>query len=134
MPVLCCEGTSRMTRAASDCTSEHGKNYFDLRLMSDMGMFRQRSAIDFYHRCVTHMRRQASGGGFDLRLRGHDATDARTRRMHRQDAEISSGVSPGGFPMGRLEKRKMVLSFLAIRDHSAVVGIFARFALLSGRS
>jgi hypothetical protein len=30
-----------MTRAASDCTSEHGKNYFDSRLMSDMAMFRQ---------------------------------------------------------------------------------------------
>ena len=40
MPVLC-EGTSRITRAASDCTSEHGKNYFDSRLMSDMGIFRQ---------------------------------------------------------------------------------------------
>jgi hypothetical protein len=40
VPVLC-EGTSRMTRAASDCTSEHGKNYFDSRLMSDMGIFRQ---------------------------------------------------------------------------------------------
>jgi len=31
VPVLC-EGTSRMTRAASDCTSEHGKKYFDSRL------------------------------------------------------------------------------------------------------
>jgi hypothetical protein len=40
VPVLC-EGTSRMTRAASDCTSEHGKNYFDSRLMSAMAMFRQ---------------------------------------------------------------------------------------------
>ena len=30
-----------MTRAASDCTSEHGKNYFDSRLMSDMGIYRQ---------------------------------------------------------------------------------------------
>lgn len=30
-----------MTRAESDCTSEHGKNYFDSRLMSDMGMLRQ---------------------------------------------------------------------------------------------
>ena len=38
MPLLC-EGTSRMTRAASDCTSEHGKNYFDSRLMSAMGIF-----------------------------------------------------------------------------------------------
>ena len=40
MPVLC-EGTSRMTRAASDCTSEHGKNYFDSRLMSDIEIYRQ---------------------------------------------------------------------------------------------
>jgi hypothetical protein len=40
VPVLC-EGTSRMTRAASDCTSEHGKNYFDSRLMSDKAIFRQ---------------------------------------------------------------------------------------------
>ena len=40
MPVLC-EGTSRMTRAASDCTSERGKNYFDSRLMSDMAILRQ---------------------------------------------------------------------------------------------
>lgn len=40
MPVLC-EGTSRMTRAASDCTSEHGKNYFDSRLMSDIAIFYQ---------------------------------------------------------------------------------------------
>jgi hypothetical protein len=30
-----------MTRAASDCTSEHGKNYFDSRLMSDMGILQQ---------------------------------------------------------------------------------------------
>lgn len=28
-----------MTRAASDCTSEHRKNYFDSRLMSAMGIF-----------------------------------------------------------------------------------------------
>jgi hypothetical protein len=40
VPVLC-EGTSRMTRAASDCTGEHGKNYFDSRLMSDKAIFRQ---------------------------------------------------------------------------------------------
>ena len=39
MPVLC-EGTSRMTPAASDCTSEHGKNYFDSRLMSVIAIFR----------------------------------------------------------------------------------------------
>src|SRR5215472_8611896 len=30
-----------MTRAASDCTSEHGKNYLDSRLMSDMAIYRQ---------------------------------------------------------------------------------------------
>jgi hypothetical protein len=33
-----------MTRAARDCTSEHGKDYFDSRLMSDMAIFQQRSA------------------------------------------------------------------------------------------
>jgi hypothetical protein len=38
VPVLF-EGTSRMTRAASDCTSERGKNYFDSRLMSDIERF-----------------------------------------------------------------------------------------------
>ena len=40
MPVLC-EGTSRMTRAASDCTSEHERNYFDSRLMSEIAIFHQ---------------------------------------------------------------------------------------------
>ena len=40
MPVLC-EGTSRMTRAASDCTSEHERNYFDSRLMCEMAILRQ---------------------------------------------------------------------------------------------
>ena len=40
MPVLC-EGTNRMTWPRSDCTSKHGKNYFDSRLMSDMGILRQ---------------------------------------------------------------------------------------------
>jgi hypothetical protein len=44
VPVLR-EGTSRMTRAASDCTSEHGKNYLDSRLMSEMAMLRQLSRI-----------------------------------------------------------------------------------------
>ena len=32
-----------MTRAASDCTSEHEKNYFDSRLMSDIGIFQHLS-------------------------------------------------------------------------------------------
>ena len=39
MPVLR-EGTSRMTRAASDCTGEHGKNYLDSRLMSEIAILR----------------------------------------------------------------------------------------------
>ena len=34
-----------MTRAASDCTSEHGKNYLDSRLMSDMAIYRQSRPI-----------------------------------------------------------------------------------------
>jgi hypothetical protein len=50
VPVLC-EGTSRMTRAASDCTSEHGKNYFDSRLMSDKAMLQQLNAC---HRCACY--------------------------------------------------------------------------------
>jgi hypothetical protein len=36
-----------MTRAASDCTSEHGKNYLDSRLMSDIAMLRQLLAAPF---------------------------------------------------------------------------------------
>jgi hypothetical protein len=35
-----------MTRAAGDCTSEHGKNYFDSRLMSDMEIYQQ-SSVEF---------------------------------------------------------------------------------------
>jgi hypothetical protein len=40
VPVLC-EGTTRMTRAANNRTSEHGTNYFDSRLMSDKAMLQQ---------------------------------------------------------------------------------------------
>jgi hypothetical protein len=45
VPVLC-EGTSRMTRAASDCASEHEKNYFDSRLMSVIATLQQPSFQD----------------------------------------------------------------------------------------
>jgi len=38
VPVLC-EGKSRMTRAASDYTSEPGNNDFDSRLMSAIAAF-----------------------------------------------------------------------------------------------
>ena len=34
-----------MTRAASDCTSEHGKDYLDSRLMSVMAIYRQLTDI-----------------------------------------------------------------------------------------
>jgi hypothetical protein len=43
VPVLC-ESTTRMTLAANDRTSEHGKNYFDSRLMSDKEIYRQSSS------------------------------------------------------------------------------------------
>src|SRR5215472_14435710 len=62
-----------MTRAASDCTSEHGKNYLDSRLMSDMAIYRQlalKNRIAVRRPCCS-----ARGENEKCNLRNHGCRD-----------------------------------------------------------